>query len=128
MFKFANLKKGEKFMDLGCGDGRVVILAAQKGAKAYGVEINPFLYLLSKFNIQRNGLVKDVQVFLSNLYSVDFSKYDVIFVAGFMDMMARIEEVFAKKVKKSTRVICYPFPLPNKKAVKIKTGVYKYIY
>ncbi|MBI2028933.1 50S ribosomal protein L11 methyltransferase [Candidatus Gottesmanbacteria bacterium] len=128
MFEFANLKKGESFMDLGCGDGRVVIAAAKIGAKAYGVEINPFLYLLSKFNIQKNGVGKGAQVFLSNLYSVDFSKYDIIFVAGFMDMMGRIEEVFNKKVKKGTRVICYPFPLPHKKAVKIKTGIYKYIY
>ena len=46
--KLAKLKKGERFCEMGSGDGRVVFAAASLGAEAVGIEINPRLWLWSK--------------------------------------------------------------------------------
>src|SRR5688572_29583519 len=53
MIEKLNLKQGDKFADLGSGDGRLVIAAAQKGAEAHGYEINPVLVLWSRQKIKR---------------------------------------------------------------------------
>jgi len=45
-----------KFIDLGSGDGRIVIEFAKRNYESYGVEINPFLVLLSKWKIKKEGL------------------------------------------------------------------------
>ena len=53
MVKIANVKKGDTSVDLGSGDGRIVIAFAQKGIKATGYEINPFLVLYSRRKIRK---------------------------------------------------------------------------
>lgn len=128
MIELAGLKKGDKIVDLGSGDGRLLIEAARKGAKAYGVEINPGLFLYSYLNILTNRLSAYAKVSWGTLFSVDYRKYDVIFVAGFISMMKTLEKEFEAKLKKGTKVICYAFPLPNRKPVKVLDGIYLYIY
>src|SRR5437762_13849472 len=56
MLDMAKLTAGETHYDLGSGDGRTVITAAKRGARAYGVEFNPDMVELSKRNAQKEGV------------------------------------------------------------------------
>src|SRR3989344_9046692 len=56
------IKKGEKVIDLGSGDGRLMIAFAKKGCSVEGVEINPILVLISKIWIRKAGLKDKAKV------------------------------------------------------------------
>ncbi len=128
MINLANVKKGDRVVDLGSGDGRLIIAAAKKGAYTYGVEINPGFVFFSWITILMAKVQSKAKVHWGSLYNVDYSKYNVIFVAGFIEMVKKLEIEFEKKLKKGTKVICYAFPLPNKKARLQKDGIYLYEY
>ena len=80
MLQLAGVKPGEKVYDLGCGDGRVLVTAAKKyGAKAVGVELDPFRYAWSKGLVYVMGLRGDVEVIHGDLFKTDISDADVVF-------------------------------------------------
>lgn len=130
MIALAQIKKGTRVVDLGSGDGRLVIEAAKMGANACGVEINPGLWLFSIVNSlwQKRYYRGRANFRLMSLYNVDFRDYDVIFFAGFVEMVKILERKFEKGLNKGTKVICYAFPLPNRKPDYSRDGVYMYIY
>ncbi len=67
----ADLKPGEAFFDLGCGDGRILVIAAREfGANATGIEIGPVQYLVSWGNALRNGVRRQVRVKRGNFGSL----------------------------------------------------------
>ncbi len=70
--------KGKKFLDIGSGDGKAVIIAALYGAEAYGVEIDK--ELVEKSNIVKKELGVGCEFFCSDLFDLDFSSYDVFFI------------------------------------------------
>ena len=78
IMKMAEIKKDDIFYDLGSGDGRLVIAAAKKGAKAYGVEINFFRVWESRWSIFWRGLGSRAKIVRSNLFDVDLSGASVV--------------------------------------------------
>jgi cyclopropane fatty-acyl-phospholipid synthase-like methyltransferase len=56
MLTMAELKPGDKLVDIGSGDGRILIAAAQQGIESVGYEINPLLVLWSRSRIKRAGM------------------------------------------------------------------------
>jgi hypothetical protein len=65
-------------MDLGSGDGRTVITAAKRGARAVGIEYNPDMVELSKANARAAGVTDRAQFMKADLFETDFSKASVI--------------------------------------------------
>src|ERR1700680_343667 len=79
MLELANIKPGETLYDLGCGDGRILIAAAEKyKAKAVGVEISPKLVAEATSNIHKEGLDDQARVIQGDLLSTDLSSADVV--------------------------------------------------
>src|SRR6202166_2871310 len=79
MLDLGGLKAGEKMFDLGSGDGRIVIMAAQKyRAAATGVELNDSLYRQSMDRIKSLGLIPDARVIHGDLLKQDYSSADLI--------------------------------------------------
>lgn len=113
MIELAKIKKGEKVYDLGSGDGRLVILAAKKGAQAIGFEINPFLVLISWVRIFLSGVRKNAQVKWRNFWWQDVSDADVVLLYLITQHMERMEEKLKKELKPKARVISYIFRFPN---------------
>src|SRR5436190_21665063 len=62
MIELAGVKKGDVVYDLGSGDGRIVITAAKRGAKAVGFEIDPDLVKESRDNIQKAGVGDSAEI------------------------------------------------------------------
>jgi cyclopropane fatty-acyl-phospholipid synthase-like methyltransferase len=112
MFELIEVSPGQKSLDLGAGDGRVVIEFAKRGLDAIGIEIDPNLVKLANKNIKEAGLEEKVQVFEKDFWDEDFSKYDVITIYGITDIMKRLEEKFEHELKPGTLVVSNGFRLP----------------
>jgi hypothetical protein len=78
MLDISNVSPEDYVIDLGSGDGRTVIMAAKRGARALGIEYNPDLVALSKSNAAREGITDKVQFIQGDLFESDFSKATVI--------------------------------------------------
>ncbi|WMD22087.1 class I SAM-dependent methyltransferase [Achromobacter seleniivolatilans] len=78
MLDMAKVTPQDRLMDLGSGDGRTVITAAQRGLTAQGIEYNPDLVQLSRSNAARAGVSDRATFVAADLFKTDLSKADVI--------------------------------------------------
>ena len=78
MLDMANIKPGEYLIDLGSGDGRIVVTAAQRGARAYGVDLNPARVKDGVANAAKAGVSDRATFEVKDLFDTDISKADVV--------------------------------------------------
>ena len=78
MLDMAKLTPKDYLIDLGSGDGRTVITAAKRGARAHGIEYNPDMVVLSKRNAAKEGIVERATFEKADIFESDFSKATVI--------------------------------------------------
>lgn len=130
--KLADLKPSEKFYDLGCGDGRVLICAAKDfGTKSIGFEISPIIFLIAKVNILIKGLNKKAEVHFKNFYKADLTQADVVFIFGMKHSMPKLIKKLKSEVKKGTKIISYVFQIPGwkpEKSYKVNGKELVYLY
>lgn len=105
ILKKAKLQKGMKFLELGCGDGRVVCQAVQKyGLIGRGVDVSKLWLIFAYFRARKLGIDDKVQFVHQNIKKTDLAWADVIYLY----MMPRFLEGYQKELKKaleSNRVI-----------------------
>lgn len=126
MIKVLKIKKGEKALDIGAGDGRIVIALAKEGAEAHGFEINPLLVLWAKWNIKRAGLQGKAHVHLQNFITADFSSFDVFTTYLTQFGMRNVEKKLEKEAKFTARIAADYFKLPTWKPSKHVDTIYLY--
>src|SRR5882762_1843329 len=78
MLDMAKVTPKDFVMDLGSGDGRTVITAAKRGARALGIEYNPEMVELSRRNAEQAGVAARASFEQADLFETDFSKATVI--------------------------------------------------
>ncbi len=104
-----NLKPGEVFYDLGCGDGRICHYVATNNpeAKVYGFELAYPLYFWSKIK-QVVRPKKNLTIKLKNVFNLDLSKADCVYLFGLRKTLnERLKMKFEKELKKGARVFVY---------------------
>lgn len=126
IMKLLNPKKGEKIVDLGSGDGKLLFEISQYGSRAYGFEINPIAYFQSVIRTKRLGL-KNIDIYWGNFMKKDLSDFDAVVVYGISTMMARLEHKLKRELKPGTRVVSNYFEFPNLKPLKKEGDVLLYI-
>lgn len=126
MVLFSNVKPSEKAVDLGSGDGRLLIALAKRGAEAHGYEINPFLVRLSRKNIKKEGLADRAFVHFKNFWSIDFSQFNVVTVYGISFIMKNLELKLKKELKPGSRVVSNHFVFPDWQYKRSENNVYLY--
>lgn len=114
------LKKGEKVVDVGSGDGKIVLALAKKGYTAYGIELNPLLVWWTRWQIRKQGLQGKAFIYRRDMWKEDMSQYDVIIVYQITYVMKRLEKKLRAEIKPGTRVISNYFTFPTWKPKKKK--------
>ena len=123
--KLLDLKPGQTLYDLGCGDGRMLRLAAESGLNAVGYEISPIFYAIARLVNFRYR--RQVKVILGNYWAADLSGADGIFVFLLDKYMPKLDKKVTK-MGQPTKLASYTFRVPGKKPTKISNGVYLYDY
>src|SRR5579872_5983706 len=101
----SGLKPGQTLIDLGCGDGRILIAAARRGVKCVGFELNPLLYLLAVIRTRRYR--KLVKVVWGNYWQRDWPKADYIFVFLIERYMNKLNRRVEKYSHKPVKLISF---------------------
>lgn len=110
MLKLGGLKPGEKMFDLGSGDGRIVIMAADKfKADATGIEFDADLYKESSARIRALGLEKRARIIHGDIAKQDFSQAALLTVYLLPTSNDKIRPMLEKQLKKGTRVVAHDF-------------------
>ncbi len=110
MLDMAKLTPQDYVIDLGSGDGRTVITAAKRGARAMGVEYNPDMVELSKRNAAEAGVSEKATFVKADLFETDFSKATVITLFLLPDLNLRLRPKLLA-MKPGTRVVSNSFTM-----------------
>jgi hypothetical protein len=111
MLDLGGLKADEKMFDLGSGDGRIVIMAAQKyGADATGIEMVDDLYRQSMEKIRSLGLQKNARIIHGDIFKQDYSSASLVTVYLLPTSNDKVRPLLEKQLKKGTRIISHDFP------------------
>ncbi len=120
MLQFGGLKAGEKMFDLGSGDGRIVIHAAQKfKAIAVGVEFDDALVKQSSEKIKTLGLTSLASIIHGDLLKQDYSSADLLTVYLLPMSNDKVTPILEKQLKKGARIVAHDFEFSAWKAEKI---------
>lgn len=119
MIAMADIKTGELVYDLGCGDGRIVVAAAQRyGVRAVGVDINPERVVESRANAVTAGVENLVSIQQADIFTLDLSEADVVFLYLTPRLNERLMPQL-RKLKPGSRIISYEFDMGNAKPVEL---------
>lgn len=125
--KLAATGSGQTAVDLGAGDGRVVVALAKTGAVAVGLEIDPSRTQAGKKNIKKEGVENTAVIFNADFWHMDLGDFDVVTVYGITGIMERLERKLEKELKIGARIVSNNFPFPNWQPEMIENDVYLYI-
>jgi SAM-dependent methyltransferase len=127
-----DLKPGQTMIELGCGDGKVLIAAAQRGWKVVGIELNPLLVVVCKARTWRYR--KLVTVYWGNYWNLDlWPRAEGIFGFVLPRYMRKLDETilaWQKGSRKNNKVklASFAFAIPGKRVIKEEKGVFLYSY
>src|SRR5688572_1108646 len=99
-------------MDLGSGDGRTVITAAKRGARAAGIEYNPDMVELSKRNAEQAGVADRATFTKADLFETDLTKADVITMFLLQSINMRLRPTLLS-LKPGTRIVSNTFDMED---------------
>jgi hypothetical protein len=108
MLDMAKVTPQDYVIDLGSGDGRTVITAAKRGARALGIEYNPDMVELSKENAAKAGVSARAQFMKADIFETDFSKATVITLFLLPDLNVKLRPKILD-MKPGTRVVSNSF-------------------
>src|SRR5262249_38148773 len=119
MLDLAGVKKGELVCDLGCGDGRILVAAAQKyGARGYGIDIDAECVKLAREAVAEAKVGDLVTIEKGDLFDADFSKADVVALFLLPTTMQKLIPKF-EKLKPGSRIVSHAFLIPGLKPDKV---------
>lgn len=113
MILHTHLKKNQKLIDLGSGNGKLLLAALEHDIRAIGYEINPILCAITWVRILLNKNRHLGKIYCTNFWKVDFSSTDAIVLYGVPHIMDRLQKKIQKECKKGTPVISFGFEFPH---------------
>lgn len=128
MIALANIKKGDILYDLGSGNGKLLFLAAEKGARAIGYEINPMLVVYSNMRTFFSPYRGQVVTKWKNFWNADIHDADVIVVYLMPWKMDRLAQKIMKECKKGTVVVSNSFIFPKWKILRQDLTNHVYVF
>jgi cyclopropane fatty-acyl-phospholipid synthase-like methyltransferase len=125
----ADLQPSEKLVDLGAGDGRIVIVAAREcQAQPVGVEIDPLRCLLANLLIRLFWLQDRAHVYYGDMFKFDLQDADVVSMYILQGTNQRLKARLAEQLKPGARVVFHTFTFSSWSpvAIDVKRGIFIY--
>jgi precorrin-6B methylase 2 len=114
MLQMAEVKPGELVYDLGCGDGRVLIIAAQEfGARGIGIEIDPLRYRVARWRVRRLGLEDRIELIQGSFHQQGIAAADVVTIYLVQKMINRLAPKLVRELHPGARVVSNTFIIPG---------------
>ncbi|MFH1314923.1 MAG: methyltransferase domain-containing protein [Candidatus Uhrbacteria bacterium] len=131
MLEMADVQPGQTVLDLGCGEGSILFVAAKKfKAKGIGFDNNLALVLIGRWRACFAGLSDQVQIYHGNVLKKQLPKADIITCYLLPEFQVRLESHLLKTMPSGTKIVCHAFKYPNLKLLKTsqvdKTNLYLY--
>ena len=112
MLTLAKVGPGDVVYDLGCGDGRIVIAAAQKfGARGVGVDIDPRLITQAEANARAAGVQNRVRFLIADAMTVDVSDATVVTLYLLSASNVKLRPILTKQLRKGARIVSHSFAI-----------------
>ena len=112
MLRTAKVGEGDVVYDLGCGDGRIVITAAQKyGARGVGYDIDPQRISESNANAAKAGVTDRVKFSVQDLFTADFKEATVVTLYLLPEVNLRLRPKLLAELKPGTRIVSHAFDM-----------------
>ena len=121
IMSLASVGPGDYVVDLGSGDGRLVIAAVAKyhARGGFGVDINPMMVTLSNENATKAGVADRVKFYERDLFTTDVGEATVVTIYLLPSIMGKVEKKLLAELKPGARVVVHDFPFPTWKADKV---------
>lgn len=122
------LESGETLLELGSGDGKILLAAARRGWNAVGIELNPILVIFSRLRTWRYR--RQVKIIWGNMWLTSkWPQADGIFAFQLPKHMQKLDDTINQWHTKPVKLVSFAFPMPNKNArAQHESGVYVYEY
>ncbi|MGH7157667.1 MAG: SAM-dependent methyltransferase [Candidatus Saccharimonadales bacterium] len=120
------LEPGQTMLELGCGDGRVLLAAAQRGWRVVGIELNPLLVLVARLATWRYR--NQVRILWGDYFRVRWPEAQGIFTFMIPRQMAKLDGHIRAHVLRPVRLVSFAFAIPGKKSARQRDGVFLYDY
>lgn len=118
MLDIANVGPGDYVIDLGCGDGRIVIAAAKRGAFGHGVDLDPQRIKEARENALKAGVADRVIFEVENIFDTDFSRANVITMYLFPTINVKLRPTLLEKLEPGSRIVSHDFKMDEWEADK----------
>jgi SAM-dependent methyltransferase len=122
----AGLKTGDTLLELGCGDGKVLIAAARQGIKVVGYELNPLLVVLAWLRTRRYR--RNVRIIWGDFWRRPWPEAGAVFTFLLPKYMPKLDKKVMQYPHKPVKLVSFAFEIPHKTLARTKQGVYLYIY
>ena len=127
MIALADLKADDIAVDLGSGNGVLIAAAAACGARAIGVEVNPFLVYYSRWRIKKQNFGDRARIVKEDLRTYPLGHATIIFFYLMPDIVDFLRVRFEKELKSGTRIISNTFPIPGWTPERVENKIYVYV-
>ena len=124
--QLADLKPGQILLELGCGDGKVVLAAAKQGLTVVGYELNPLLAGVAWLRTRRYRHL--VTIKCQNFWLGSWPPADAIFVFLLPKYMIKLDKKVIQEYKYNVKVVSFAFMIPTKTVTTELHGVFLYKY
>jgi SAM-dependent methyltransferase len=112
MLKMAGVTKKDTVYDLGCGDGRIIITAAQKyGARGVGIDIDPDRVQEATANVRKAGVADRVKIIRGDLFEADISPATVVTLYLLTELNLKLRPKLLRDLNPGTRVVSHAFAM-----------------
>lgn len=129
MLELAEIQSEDIVYDLGSGDGRIILTAAQEfGARTVGIEADPIRVIWSRLVINFRGLGQLVSVIWGNFFHKSLREATVVTIYQTQEINNRLREKFIRELKSGTRIVSYNFTFDTWTPIKIDEKAHIYLY
>lgn len=122
----ADLKAGDTMLELGCGDGKVLLAAAKQGINVVGYELNPLLVLVAWLRTRRYH--RQVKIIWGDFWRQPWPPAEAIFTFLLPKYMPKLDKKVMQYSHHPVKLVSFAFIIPGRQPTRQKAGVYLYRY